>query len=160
MPGFPRCGRLPAAASVSTDALSGGLRPTAGGRLSGGRRKASRMCFVRAVRNDAAGSRRAEQLRGCGHATARFPPLAETCGRFPDRREAEIPKPAGRKQLPRRRTFSAAGLSAVRRACPAVFSARCPSGIGLGQSQRPRFFLESAIRIRSVRTPAKPTSFF
>lgn len=70
MPGFPRCGRLSAAASVSTDAFSGGLRPTAGGRLSGGRRKASRMCFARAVRNDAAGSRRAEQLRGYCRVTA------------------------------------------------------------------------------------------
>ncbi len=70
MPGFPRCGRLPAAASVSTDALSGGLRPASGGRLSGGRRKASRMCFARAVRNDAAGSQRAEQLRGYCRVTA------------------------------------------------------------------------------------------
>gem|GEM_PF-5442329 len=86
---------------------------------------------------------------------ARFPPLAETCGRFPDRREAEMSKPADRKRLPRRRTFSVAGLSAVRRACPAVFPARCPSEIGLGQGQRPRFLLESAIGIRSVRTPAK-----
>ena len=64
-------------------------------------------------------------------------------------------KPADRKRLPRRRTFSVAGLSAVRRACPAVFPARCPSEIGLGQGQRPRFLLESAIGIRSVRTPAK-----
>lgn len=112
--------------------------------MSGGRRKASRMCFARAVRNDAAGSKRAEQLRGCGHVTG-----------FLDRREAEMPKPADRKRLSRRRTFSAAGLSAVRRACPAVFPARCPSGIGLGQSQRPRFFLESAIGIRLGLAPAK-----
>ena len=112
--------------------------------MSGGRRKASRMCFARAVRNDAAGSKRAEQLRGCGHVTW-----------FLDRREAEMPKPADRKRLSRRRTFSAAGLSAVRRACPAVFPARCPSGIGLGQSQRPRFFLESAIGIRLGLAPAK-----
>ena len=121
MPGFPRCGRLPAAASVSTDAFSGGLRSAAGGRLSGGRRDAPRMGIARAVRNDAAGSRRAEQLRGRGHATG-----------FPDRREAEMPKPAGRRRLPRRRTFSAAGLSAVRRACPAVFlrDVRRESGIG------------------------------
>ena len=102
------------------------------------------MCFARAVRNDAAGSKRAEQLRGCGHVTG-----------FLDRREAEMPKPADRKRLSRRRTCSAAGLSAVRRACPAVFPARCPSGIGLGQSQRPRFFLESAIGIRLGLAPAK-----
>ena len=117
MPGFPRCGRLPAAASVSTDAFSGGLRSTSGGRLSGGRRDAPRMGIARAVRNDAAGSRRAEQLRGRGHATG-----------FPDRREAEMPKPAGRRRLPRRRTFSAAGLSAVRRVCPR----RVPCAMSVG----------------------------
>ena len=39
-----------------------------------------------------------------------------------------MPKPAGRRRLPRRRTFSAAGLSAVRRVCPR----RVPCAMSVG----------------------------